>query len=90
MFIVQHSRAAQGEQHSPAFIPMVYDHVAAEPTRWEYHILTIDSKEQHLPIAETLNTLGVEGWLLVSLLDERVSQQGSLLHYYFVRQAQVA
>ncbi len=69
-----------------AFIPTVYEHVAAEPMRWEYHVLTLDSREDPLPDADQLNALGKEGWILVSILDENASGKGHRVHYYFVRQ----
>src|SRR6516225_2182668 len=40
------------------FIPTVYEHVTPEPLHWEYHVLTIDSREDPLPDAEQLNALG--------------------------------
>jgi hypothetical protein len=68
------------------FIPTVYEHVAPEPLHWEYHVLTIDSREDSLPDTEQLNALGKEGWILVSILDENASGKGHRVHYYFVRQ----
>ena len=55
------------------FIPTVYENVAPEPERWEYHVLTVDVREEALPDADQLNALGKEGWILVSLLDEHAS-----------------
>ncbi|TMC23606.1 MAG: hypothetical protein E6J34_02285 [Chloroflexi bacterium] len=68
-------------------IPTVYESVATEPSHWEYHVLTIDAREQALPDSSQLNTLGQEGWILVSILDESVNGRGSKVHYYFVRKA---
>lgn len=69
------------------YIPTVYEHVDAEPAQWEYHVLTLDARENALPDADTLNALGKEGWIMTGLLDERMSGSGGLIHFYFVRQA---
>lgn len=65
-------------------VPMVYEHVPAEPLNWEYRVLSIDLRESGLPSADELNELGGRGWLLVGVLntDQRFA------HYYFVRQKQ--
>ena len=67
-------------------MPMVYENVQVEPTRWEYRVLTIDTREMALPDADTLNELGVEGWLLTGVLDLQHSGVDTFVHYYFVRQ----
>jgi hypothetical protein len=76
------------EQNSIGFTPkiMVYEDTPLEPMRWEYHILTIDTKEKALPDAERLNELGREGWLLNGVLNQGTTGDVSLVHYYFVRQ----
>jgi hypothetical protein len=66
-------------------IPMVYEHIA--PARWEYHVLTVEPADEGLPDEGTLNALGKDGWIMSGLLDERLSGRGTLVHYYFVRQA---
>lgn len=63
-------------------VPMIYERVPASLPDWEYHILSIDMREAAPPDEETLNELGKQGWLLVSVLEQR----GSLIHYYFVRE----
>jgi hypothetical protein len=75
------------DDHPKVHIPTVYEHFDAQPAQWEYHVLTLDARESALPDADTLNALGKEGWIMVGLLDERTSGNGSLLHFYFVRQA---
>jgi len=65
---------------------MVYEQVPVEPVRWEYRVLTVDTREEDLPDAVQLNELGAQGWLLVGVLDQKVSERGSKVHYYFVRQ----
>jgi hypothetical protein len=75
------------EVRSPAHIPMIYEPAPSTPSRWEYHVLTIDLQEASLPNADQLNAFGHEGWVLVGLLDERMTGKGNLIHYYFVRQA---
>lgn len=67
-------------------VPMVYEQVMVEPARWEYRVLTVDTREEDLPDAIQLNELGAQGWLLVGILDLKVSERSSRVHYYFVRQ----
>ena len=67
-------------------LPIVYENVPVEPVRWEYHVLTIDTREEALPDAALLNELGNEGWLFVGVLDEKTNERTVLVHYYFVRQ----
>jgi hypothetical protein len=54
-------------------IPMVYENVQPEPVRWEYRVLTIDTREEDVPSPEQLNELGNQGWLLVGILDQRMT-----------------
>ncbi len=75
------------EVRSSAFVPMVYEQVKREPVRWEYHVLTIDLREEAAVGAERLNALGTEGWILAGVLDERKGENGQRIHYYFMRQA---
>lgn len=81
-------RPMSGQQDVRPMIPMpmVYENVHVEPTRWEYRVLTIDTREMALPDAATLNELGVEGWLLIGVLDLQNSGVDTFVHYYFVRQ----
>jgi hypothetical protein len=65
---------------------MVYENVRVELANWEYHVLTIDAREETLPDAARLNELGREGWLLVGIVDQGATGRSSLIHYYFVRQ----
>lgn len=67
-------------------LPMVYEDVPVKPAQWEYHLLTIDPREEALPDATTLDELGKEGWLLVGVLDQGATGRSLLVHYYFVRQ----
>jgi hypothetical protein len=67
-------------------MPMVYENVQVEPTRWEYRVLTIDTREMAVPDATTLNEFGVEGWLLTGVLDLQTPRGETLVHYYFVRE----
>ena len=90
MFIVQPSRTLMAEHpeiRSSIHVPMVYEKVSVEPTRWEYHVLAVDTSEQTLPTAEQLNELGKKGWVLAGMLDERATGRGNMVHFYFVRQA---
>ncbi len=76
------------EQRPSPFIPMVYEHVETKPTTWEYRVITIDTSEQPLPTGETLNDLGLQGWMLVGLLKESRTARAEHIHYYFIRQAE--
>jgi len=89
MFVAQSSHGRMAERpevRSSVHIPMVYEKVASEPLRWEYHVLTIDTSEASLPDANQFNVLGKEGWILAGMLDERATGKGTFVYYYFVRQ----
>ncbi len=60
----------QGDLPGSLHVPMVYEHVPVEPVRWEYRVLTVDTREEDLPDAVQLNELGAQGWLLVGLLNQ--------------------
>jgi hypothetical protein len=86
-----HMRMTERPEVRPAaFIPTVYESVAAEPIRWEYHVLSVDPREAALPEEEQLNSLGNEGWILLNILDERATGRGVHVHYYFIRQLKEA
>ncbi len=72
--------AGQNDVHSALHVPMVYETIPTSPPRWEYRVWPVDTRE--LPTEESLNELGEQGWLLVSVLTE----SNSRVHYYFVRQ----
>jgi hypothetical protein len=55
-------------------LPIVYENVPVTPPVWEYEVLTIDTREDALPDAALLNEKGRQGWLLVSVVEQRVSQ----------------
>ncbi len=78
--------AGQNDVRSALHVPMIYENVEAEPVHWEYRTLRVDTREQELPDETTLNEMGQQGWLLAGLLDQRVSNAGSSVSYYFVRQ----
>jgi len=67
-------------------VPIVYERVPLEPASWEYHVLTVDAREEGLPDVAQLNELGRQGWLMVGTVDQGATGRGSLIHYYFVRQ----
>ena len=81
-------RPMSGQQDVRPMIPMpmVYENVPVDPTRWEYRVLTVDTREADVPDAATLNDLGAEGWLLTAVLDLQTTRGSTLVHYYFVRQ----
>src|SRR5579863_8835306 len=82
---VVHSSEQQGVRHTLS-VPIVYERVPVEPLNWEYHVLTIDAREEALPDVARLNELGREGWLMIGAVDQRTTGKGSLVQYYFVRQ----
>ncbi|MHB8597422.1 MAG: DUF4177 domain-containing protein [Ktedonobacteraceae bacterium] len=67
-------------------LPMVYENEPVELPRWEYRVLTVDTREEALPDAEQLNELGAEGWSLVGVLEQSISGKGSIVFYYLIRQ----
>ncbi len=89
MFVLTTSRpqmTEKPENRSATFVPMVYENTDPTPIRWEYRVLTIDTREQELPDAAQLNELGSDGWILAGMLDSR--SEGSFVYYYFVRQSE--
>jgi len=86
MFVPKTARPHMTEKpegRSMSYVPMVYEKFEPTPTRWEYHVLTTDTREQALPDATVLNELGSKGWILVNVVDMSTS---SLVYFYFVRQ----
>jgi hypothetical protein len=79
------AKFAGPDERSSLPIPTVYESIPDRQAKWEYHLLSINPAEAALPAAEQLNALGRDGWILVSVLDERVAAHGKLVHYYFVR-----
>lgn len=79
-------RLAGPEVRSSLPIPTIYEQPPLKQVQWQYHLVTINTKEDALPDAEKLNELGREGWILVSVVDERATGSGSCVYYYFVRQ----
>lgn len=70
----------------PAPLPIVYE--PAEPAQWEYHVVSIDPREDE-PLDETaLAALGADGWLLAGILPSPAGEPKARIHYYFVRHAQ--
>jgi len=69
---------------------MVYENVAVSPPQWEYHVVSVDTREKQPYSEADLNELGKQGWLLVSVLEERVAESGTRVHYYFVRQKEAS
>jgi hypothetical protein len=67
-------------------MPMVYEDVPLRPAQWEYHVLSIDAREEALPDAQVLSDLGRGGWLLISAVEQHTQVGSSFVHYYFVRQ----
>ncbi|MBO0783531.1 MAG: hypothetical protein J2P37_32365 [Ktedonobacteraceae bacterium] len=76
----------QSGRQPSVFIPTVYEKDEPQAARWEYHVLSIDPREEDLPGSDRLNSLGRDGWLLVGILDERATGRGEHVIYYFMRQ----
>jgi hypothetical protein len=78
------SFAEHAEGRPMPHIPMVYERVDETPLRWEYHVLSINTREQELPDATTLNELGSKGWILAGIVPQPDSTH---VFFYFVRQS---
>ncbi len=81
--------AGQSDVQPSLHVPMVYEHIQPSPLLWEYRLLSIDTREEALPDTALLNELGGQGWLLVNVLEQRLSETGARLHYHFVRQKEI-
>ena len=69
---------------APAPVPIVYE--TTEPAQWQYHVVSIDPREDE-PLDETaLAALGADGWLLAGILPQPAGSPARI-HYYFVRPA---
>jgi hypothetical protein len=78
--------AGQNDVQPALHVPMVYESIASSPQRWEYRVLSVDTREEELPDEVHLSELGAEGWLLVGVLEPRQSEARARTCYYFVRQ----
>jgi len=78
--------AGQNDVQPALHVPMVYESIAASPQRWEYRILSVDTREEGLPDEARLNELGTQGWFLVGVLEPRQLEAHGRVYYYFVRQ----
>ncbi|MBF6589620.1 MAG: hypothetical protein IVW57_03690 [Ktedonobacterales bacterium] len=65
--------------------PVVFE--AVRPPRWEYHLVTVDMREQAPLDAAQLDALGAEGWLLISILRDQPTGPAARILYHFVRAA---
>ena len=78
--------AGQNDVQPALHVPMVYESVAISPRQWEYHVLSVDIREE-APLDEArLKELGEQSWLLVGVLEQRQDGMTSRVYYYFVRQ----
>jgi hypothetical protein len=66
-------------------MPVVFER--AEPQRWEYHVVTIDPREDEPLDEAVLGKLGAEGWLLAGVLPYPTGSASAKIVYYFVRSA---
>ena len=89
MFVHSPSHTIMSEQTHDRMnlpLPIVYENVPVELPRWEYRVLTVDTREGALLDTEQLNESGAEGWSLVGVLEQSTSGKGSIVFYYFIRQ----
>jgi len=77
--------AGQNDVQPILHVPMIYEDIPASAPRWEYRVLRVDTREEGLPDQASLNELGAQGWILVSVLEQSRAESGSLVYYYFVR-----
>jgi hypothetical protein len=66
-------------------LPIIYE--PAEPSRWQYRVVTIDPREDEPLDEEALATIGADGWLLAGILPQPAHGQEIRVYYYFVRPA---
>jgi hypothetical protein len=69
----------------PMPVPMVFEPAPLVRTRWEYHIVVIDAREEDPLGQEQATALGADGWLLAAVVSDAAGGRGGRLHYYFVR-----
>lgn len=67
-------------------VPMVFD-PPAKPPQWEYHVITIDPREDEPLAGAPLAALGADGWLLAGILQSPAGNAVERIVYYFVRPA---
>lgn len=77
--------AGQNDVHPTLHVPMIYESVPDSPLHWEYRVLSVDTHEEVLPDEAYLDELGSQGWLLISVLEQRQAEAGSRVSYYFAR-----
>jgi hypothetical protein len=70
-FRIGNGLSEQGNVPGNLHVPMVYEQLPVDPVRWEYHVMIVDTREMDVPDSTQLNELGVQGWLLVGILDQR-------------------
>ena len=76
----------RADMRSSVHIPMVYEEVQPATQLWEYHVLKVDASEAALPDDTQLNELGQQGWIMSGIVDERATNRGRYVYYYFMRQ----
>ncbi|HEY7851126.1 MAG TPA: hypothetical protein VIC27_13735 [Ktedonobacterales bacterium] len=68
-------------------MPMVYERVN-DRIHWEYHVVSVDLREEPPLDDERLSALGAEGWLLAGAIQPPGAHETAhSIVYYFVRQA---
>ncbi len=80
------TKAGQDDMRPSLRVPMVYERVQASRVCWEYRVLSVDAREEALPVAAQFDELGSEGWLLTTILEESIGSSGRRYHYHFVRE----
>lgn len=85
MHFITHGLTLSDQPQLGHSLPMPVVFEAAPPARWEYHLVTIDPREE-APLAEDrLATLGDAGWLLAGVVHFPTSANPTRICYYFVR-----
>ena len=82
------ARPAPGDDESRFTLPpmpMIYEKVPVEQTRWENRCLVIDPQREDVPREEELNKLGAEGWALAGVLDQSRSSSQPFIYFYLIR-----
>jgi hypothetical protein len=77
--------AGQNDVQPTLHVPVVYENTTVSPQKWEYHVLSVDAREEELPDQARLSELGAQGWLLVGVLAQENGKHGQV-YYYFARQ----
>lgn len=87
MLIPGHTAGTDDQRITLPPVPIIYENLPAEPTRWEYRCLIIDPQREDVPREEELAKLGAEGWALAGVLDQSRSVSQPFIYFYLIRPA---